>query len=113
MRELEAENHSDFTNLMCMQPTMFREVLGRVGHLITKQDTRWRAALEPGLKLAITLQHLATGESYHSMSFSFRVPHNTISLLVREVCEAIVEEYSDEVVKLHQTSGGRLLRSFA
>ena len=59
MRELEAENPSDFSNLMRMQPAMIREVLGSVGHLITKQDTRFRAALEPGLKLAISLQHFA------------------------------------------------------
>ena len=55
MRELEAENHSDFANLMRMQPAMFREVFGRVDPLITKKDTRWQDALEPGLKLAITL----------------------------------------------------------
>ena len=59
MRELKAENPSDFSNLMHMQPAMIREVLDRVGHLLTKQDTRFRAALEPGLQLAITKQHFA------------------------------------------------------
>ena len=64
MRELEAENHSHFANLMCMQPAMFREVFGMVSPLITKKDTRWRNVLEPGLKLVITLGHLATGDCY-------------------------------------------------
>ena len=89
---------------MHMQPVMFREVLDRVGHLISKKDTRWQDALEPGLKLAITLRHLATGESYENLCFSFRIAHNTISLIVRDVCEAIIEEYADEVVKLPTTS---------
>jgi hypothetical protein len=32
------------------------------------------------------------------LKFGFRVPHNTISLLVREVCQAIVDEYAEEVI---------------
>ena len=82
---------------------MFRELLERVGPRITKQDTNYRKALEPGLKLAITLRHLATGETYHSLRFAFRVPHNTISLLVKEVCEAIIAEYANKVVSFPAT----------
>jgi hypothetical protein len=58
---------------------------------------RQRAPLEPGLKLAITLRFLATGSSYHDLAFAFRVPHNTISLFVPDVCRAIFEEYQDDV----------------
>ena len=35
---------------------------------------------------------------YHSLSYAFRVPHNTIYLLIREVYEAIIAEYEEEVV---------------
>ena len=58
----------------------------------------YREPLEPGLKLAATLRHLAAGSAYPDMKFSWRVPHNTLSLVVREVCRAIVEEYTDEVI---------------
>lgn len=61
-------------------------------------------ALEPGLKLAITLRHLATGDSYHSLMYSFRVAHNTISLIVREVCQAIEAEYAQEVIPCPTTA---------
>ena len=98
MRELEAESPEDFISYMRMEPAMFREVLIRLSERIRKKTTRFRAPLEPGLKLAITLRHLATGESYHSLAFQFRVPHNTISLLVKEVCESIVEEFQAEVI---------------
>ena len=53
--------------------------------------------MSPALKLAVTLRFLATGMSYRALSFSFRVAHNTISLFVPQVCQAIVEEYTDEV----------------
>ena len=56
-----------------------------------------RSPLSPGLKLAITLRFMAIGMSYHALSFNFRVAHNTISLFVPEVCDAIVEEYKGEV----------------
>ena len=49
------------------------------------------------MKLAITLRFLATGNSYHSLAFSFRVAHNTISLFIPEVCDAICTEYKEEV----------------
>ena len=49
---------------------------------------------------------MASGNSYHSMSYAFRVPHNTIFLFVKEVPEAIVDEYADEVVSLPTTEDG-------
>lgn len=59
--------------------------------------------MKPGLKLAITLRFLATGNSYKSLAFDFRVAHNTISLFVPEVCRAILEEYRDEVFRTPRT----------
>ena len=79
---------------------MFHELLQCLTPRLTKADTNFRRALEPGLKLAITLRFLATGNSYHSLAYAFRVPHNTISVFLGEVCEAIIAEYGDEVVTL-------------
>jgi len=106
MRELELEGEGDFKNLMRMEPAMFREILDRVRPRITGQTTNWRKPLDPGLKLAMTLRHLATGEDYHSLRFQWRCAHNTISLVVREVCRAIVAEFSGEVINCPQTPDG-------
>jgi len=62
--------------------------------------------LEPGLKLVITVRFLATGNSYRSLAFSFRVAFNTISLFVPEVCEVIFEEYRQELFVLPSTPDG-------
>ena len=56
-----------------------------------------RKALDPGLKIAVTLRHIATGNDYRDLEYTFRVPHNTISLFVPEVTKAIVDEFSSEV----------------
>ena len=86
-----------------MDPEMFHELLDRLVPRLTKTDTFCRKALSPGLKLSITLRYLASGDSYHSLMYGFRVPHNTISLMIKDVCEAIIEEYADEVIEAPTT----------
>ena len=83
--ELRYEDHASYFNFLRVPPEMFDELLDRLGPLITKQDTPIRKALEPGLKLAMTMRHLASGNRYASMKFDFRVPHNTMYVCVREV----------------------------
>ncbi len=61
-----------------MDPDMVFELVERLTPRIEKQVTSYRKALQPGLKVAITLQHLATGDSYHSLMYNFQVAHNTI-----------------------------------
>ncbi len=52
-----------------------------------------------GLKVAIALKFMATGDSYSSLKFSFKLAHNTISVAVRQVVYAIVEEMMDDYIK--------------
>ena len=46
---------------------MFDELVQRVSPRITKTDTHIRKALSPGLKIAITVRYLASGEKYPSL----------------------------------------------
>ena len=83
---------------ICMTPDMFDEVLQCLTPRMTKKTTNWRAPLDPGLKVVITLRHFAAGSSYKDMQYGWRVLHNSISILVREVCQSIVDEYQDELL---------------
>ena len=47
-----------------------------------------RKALSPGLKIAITVTYLASGEKYPSLMYSFRVTRNTICM-GRRLCTRI------------------------
>ena len=98
LQEMRQEDVGSFRNFLRVEPGLFQELLERVGPLIEKKDTFWRKALEPGLKLAITLRFLATGNSYRTLQYGFRVASNTISCFVPEVCEAIIQAYSDEML---------------
>ena len=57
---------------------MFDQVVQRVGPRIEKQDTKMRKVLPPGLKLAITVRFLASGDKYPSLIYSFRVARNIV-----------------------------------
>lgn len=98
MHMLELHDVETYRNFQRLSPEVFREVLARVGPMITKQDTFWRPALAPGLKLAVTLRYLGSGESYKSLAFGFRVATNTIASIIPEVCQAIVDTYMEEVI---------------
>ena len=90
----EPDTH-DYFRFIRMEPVMFHELLNKLTPLL---ERRSRRALSPGIKLTIALRFYATGESYRGMAYSFRVAHNTISELVREVSDAIVQGYADQVV---------------
>ncbi len=98
MVELRREDPQEFKKFMRMPPAMFDEILERVKPRITKQHTWYRAPLEPGLKLTLTLRHLTSRSKYSDMQYGWRVPSNSISVSVREVCQVIIDEYLDEVM---------------
>jgi len=77
---------------------MFDELVQRVGPRTEQQNTNMRKALPTGLKLAITVRFLASGDKYINLMYSLRVARNTISVIIPEVCQAIVEEYKDEAI---------------
>ena len=60
-----------------------------MGPSIRCQDTRFRQAIPPGERLAITLRYLVTGDSMQTISFSCRVGHSTVSGIIENTCAAI------------------------
>ena len=87
-------------------PEMFRDVVERLTLRLQKKDTWYRDSQEVDLKVAITLMHLGTGDCYKSMVYLCYVPHNTTSLIVRDACQAIWDEFGDEVVTNPTTAEG-------
>ena len=100
MPELRREDPQMFKNYIRVPapPQLYDELLLRLQPRLQRKCTRWRQPIGPGLRLALTLRFLATGDSYQSIAYDFLVPHNTISGIVTEVCDAIVEEYMEEVL---------------
>ncbi|XP_048755473.2 uncharacterized protein LOC125666342 [Ostrea edulis] len=104
--ELRREDSSTFRKFLYMPPALYDEILERVRGRIWRQHTWFREPLNEGLKLAATLRHLVSGTMYSDMQYGWRVPGNTLSVVVREVCQAICEEYADEVMTAPSTPDG-------
>ena len=58
-----------------------------------------RDSIKPDERLAIALRYLATGESFQSLHFQFRVGRTSIAEIVIEVCSAIIDVLGPEFLK--------------
>lgn len=103
MPDLRARDEDMFRKYLRVPPALFDEILRNVQPLIQCQNTRMRAAIPAGMALAVTLRHLATGDSYTSLAFDFRISKQAISKIVIRVCDAIIFYYKNEVIHFPQT----------
>ena len=88
-----------------MDPDIFNEILERITPRIKKLTTNYKKPIPARLRLAATLRFLATGNSSKCISY-FRVPHNIACEFFIEVCQAIIDEYADEVIVTLTTPDG-------
>lgn len=100
MMELEREDAVLYKNFLRLDAAMFHDLVDKVTPYIQKKVTYFRKPLEPALKVAVTLRFLATGDSFKTLGFQFRVAPNTISCFVPQVCRAIVAAYGDTELKM-------------
>lgn len=95
LRELALEDREEYRNHLRMSEEKFEELLLKIHSRIKKSDTVMRQAISPRLKLQVTLRYLATGDSFSTLASVYRVPKNTISMFLKEVCTAIYESLQE------------------
>ncbi|CAB4038159.1 Hypothetical predicted protein, partial [Paramuricea clavata] len=106
--ELELEDETSYFNYFRMDKKHFGILSDLVESRIRKCDTAMRASIKPEERLAVTLRYLATGESFKSLEFQFRISRTAISVIVVETCHAIFNVLSKEFLKLPSTPEGWL-----
>ncbi|XP_049293583.1 putative nuclease HARBI1 isoform X3 [Anopheles funestus] len=87
---LDEELDKTVINFMRMCREDFAYLLQLVTPRIRKQDTYMRDAITPKDRLIISLRFLASGDSYQSLEYAYRVSSQSISLFVPEVCDSII-----------------------
>lgn len=95
MAELLLNDGTSFRNFVRLTKSDFEEVLCLVAPKISKMNTNYRAAIPPTIRLMVALRYLATGDSYASLMYLFKISKQSISSIVPEVCEAIAEVLKD------------------
>lgn len=91
IHELMRKDPASFRNFLCLDVATFWEMVDRNRRIVC-HGTFWRKSLCHALFLAITRIYLATENSYKSLSYDFRVGHNTVSLIIPVTCCSIYLE---------------------
>ncbi|KYN13628.1 hypothetical protein ALC57_14180 [Trachymyrmex cornetzi] len=86
-RELKTTDHEEFFSFIRMLPYQFDDLLQKIEPFLPRGGLR--RPLPSELKLALTLNFLAHGDSARSKSWEFRIGRSTVYKIVQEVCEAI------------------------
>ncbi|XP_046874020.1 uncharacterized protein LOC124466278 [Hypomesus transpacificus] len=96
VQELRLDNDM-FQRYFRLNRAEFDDLLTRVRPRIARLNTSFIEAISPAERLAICLRYLAKGDSFMSISFSYRVGSCTVARIVGAVSKAIwdclVEEF--------------------
>ena len=103
MVELTTEDPGGFLSFLKMDKIDFEELLEKVTPVIQRfQDTWMREAISASERLSITRRFLATGDSYQSLEYLYRIPVSTLSTLIPETYQAMYDCLKDECMKVSE-----------
>lgn len=96
---LQEPESKEFQNFVRMSDSDFEYLLQKISPVISKQDTDFRESIPAKIRLAVTLryEYLATGDSYRSLHYIFKISNQLISQIVPEVCQALIDVLKDTV----------------
>ncbi|CAH1970044.1 unnamed protein product, partial [Acanthoscelides obtectus] len=101
--ELRVEDPKEYRMMLRMTTEKFDCLLGLITPLIQREDTIMRDAIKPETMLEVTLNYLATGNNYRTLSHLLRVSKSAISIMISIVCETVYDCLKDflKFVKFH------------
>ena len=103
VKELVVEDSVGFRDFFRLNSQQFEFILKAIATRITKNETLMRPSIKLAERLAVTLRYLATGETFKSLEYSFRISRTLISSIVTECCEAIYHTLRSEYLKAPTT----------
>ena len=104
IQELIVEDRHGFREMFRMDVGDFEFILSKISDLISpKERLGGTRPIESDERLALTLRYLATGESFQSLSFQYRISISAISYIVKGCCKAVVECLTPDFIKVPAT----------
>ena len=89
-RELAIEDAGGYRDFFTVNSQQFEFLFNALSHRISKlQDTKLRSSIKHAERPAVTLRHSATGETFKSLEYSFRISRTMISSIVIECAGSI------------------------
>ena len=104
IQELIIEERLGFREMFRMDVGDFEFILSKISDLISpKERLGGTRPVESDERLALTLHYLATGESFQSLSFQYRISMSAISHIVKGCFKAVVERLTPDFIKVPAT----------
>ena len=104
IQELRIEDRCGFREMFRMDVTDFENILAKISDIIlAKERLGGTNPVQTDERLALTLRFLATGETFQSSSFQYRISLNAVSYIVKGCCKAIVERMASNFIKVPST----------
>ena len=104
VRELSIEDTAAYKEMMRMSYEEFLHILNIIEKDIAPTQIFGGHKVIPAkARLTVTIRFLATGETFRSLSFQFRISKGAISYIVRDVCDAINKNMSPLYLKVPST----------
>ena len=89
IKELIIEDRLSFKEMFRMSVGDFVAVLSQIHDLIAPQEFQGGPRpISSDERLALAIRYMATGESFHSLSFQFRISRKAVSYIVKGCCDA-------------------------
>ena len=86
-----------------MDKMHFNYLVERLYPCLIKQDTIMRESIKPTEQCCLFLRWVASGGTFRSLEYQFRVSRRSIVRIVERVAETIIEELEDEYLKTSNT----------
>ncbi len=104
VRELRIKDSASYKEMMRMEHTQFLEIKLIERHITPQQILGGNRVISPMSRLTLALRFLATGETYRSLAYQFRISEAAISYIVNNVCLAVMKEMVPIYLKTPQNA---------
>ena len=82
----------------------FDYLVERLYLYLLKEDTVMRESIKPAEQVCMFLRYVASGETFRSLEYQFRISRRSIARRVDKVAEAIIEGMQEEYLKTPKTA---------
>ena len=107
VHELRMEDTASFKEMLRMDYDTFLNLLAAIEPFISPQESYHGVpTIKANERLTLTLRFLATGETFRSLGFQFRISRSAISYIVISVCEALINHLGNLYLKTPSINEG-------
>lgn len=97
LNDLKLNQTLQFSNFCWVSSSDFEKFINIIGPKVGKRDFGTQKAIPVEKRLAVTLSFLATGDTYSTLAHFFKISKPSISAIIPEVCEALIESLQEYV----------------